>query len=93
MLFRSLEIVPLGGLGEFGMNMLALTWGETTIVIDAGVMFPDPDLLGVDRIIPDQTYLDEKGLEAQNIFIEEYLSTPKSADDQDMEVDIYVFIK
>ena len=38
-------------------------------------------------------YLDEKGLEAQNLFIEEYLSTPKSADDQDMEVDIYVFVK
>ncbi len=56
-----LEIVPLGGLGEFGMNMLALTWGETTIVIDAGVMFPDPELLGVDRIIPDLTYLHQKG--------------------------------
>jgi len=56
-----LEVVPLGGLGEFGMNMLALTWGETTIVIDAGVMFPDPELLGVDRIIPDLTYLQQKG--------------------------------
>ncbi len=56
-----LQIVPLGGLGEFGMNMLALTWGETTIVIDAGVMFPDPELLGVDRIIPDLTYLQQKG--------------------------------
>jgi ribonuclease J len=56
-----LEVVPLGGLGEFGMNMLALTWGETTIVVDAGVMFPDPDLLGVDRIIPDLTYLQQKG--------------------------------
>src|SRR5438093_8287825 len=56
-----LEIVPLGGLGEFGMNMLALTWGETTIVVDAGVMFPDPELLGVDRIIPDLTYLQQKG--------------------------------
>ena len=56
-----LEIIPLGGLGEFGMNMLALTWGETTIVIDAGVMFPDPELLGVDRIIPDLTYLQQKG--------------------------------
>ena len=41
-----LEVVALGGLGEFGMNMLALTWGETTIVVDAGVMFPDPELLG-----------------------------------------------
>jgi len=55
-----LEVVALGGLGEFGMNMLALTWGETTIVVDAGVMFPDPDLLGVDRIIPDMTYLQQK---------------------------------
>src|SRR4051812_39141711 len=56
-----LEIVPLGGLGEFGMNMLALSWGDTTIVVDAGVMFPDSDLLGVDRIIPDLTYLQQKG--------------------------------
>jgi ribonuclease J len=55
-----LEVVALGGLGEFGMNMLALTWGETTIVVDAGVMFPDPELLGVDRIIPDLTYLQQK---------------------------------
>jgi ribonuclease J len=55
-----LEVVSLGGLGEFGMNMLALSWDETTIVIDAGVMFPDPELLGVDRIIPDLTYLQQK---------------------------------
>ena len=55
-----LDIVPLGGLGEFGMNMLAISWGETTIVVDAGVMFPDPELLGVDRIIPDLTYLQQK---------------------------------
>src|SRR5678816_1974320 len=56
-----LEVVALGGLGEFGMNMLALTWGETTIVVDAGVMFPDPELLGVDRIIPDLTYVQQRG--------------------------------
>jgi len=56
-----LEVVALGGLGEFGMNMLAFSWGETTIVVDAGVMFPDPELLGVDRIIPDLTYLEQKG--------------------------------
>ena len=55
-----LEVVPLGGLGEFGMNMLALSWGETTIVVDAGVMFPDPELLGVDRIIPDLSYLQQR---------------------------------
>src|ERR1700704_1427739 len=56
-----LEIVSLGGLGEFGMNMLALTWSGTTIIVDAGVMFPDPDLLGVDLIIPDLTYLQQTG--------------------------------
>ena len=56
-----LEVVPLGGLGEFGMNMLALTWQDTTIVVDAGVMFPDPELLGVDRIVPDLTYLEQRG--------------------------------
>ena len=55
-----LEVVSLGGLGEFGMNMLALTWDETTIVVDAGVMFPDPELLGVDRVIPDLTYLQQR---------------------------------
>ncbi len=54
---RALEIVPLGGLGEFGMNMMAISWAETTIVVDAGAMFPGPELLGVDLIVPDLTYL------------------------------------
>jgi ribonuclease J len=48
-----LEIIPLGGLGEFGMNMMVIACGETAILVDAGVMFPEPDLLGVDLIIPD----------------------------------------
>jgi ribonuclease J len=56
-----LDVVPLGGLGEFGMNMLAVSWADTTIVVDAGVMFPDPELLGVDRIIPDFAYLQQRG--------------------------------
>jgi len=56
----ALEIVPLGGLGEFGMNMMAVSWEDTTILIDAGVMFPDPDQLGVDLIIPDFTYLESR---------------------------------
>src|SRR6201988_457768 len=59
--FPMLEVVALGGLGEFGMNMLALTCGDTTVVVDAGVMFPDPELLGVDLIIPDLSYLQQKG--------------------------------
>ncbi len=52
-----LDIVPLGGLGEFGLNMMAVSWGDTLVVIDAGSMFPEPELLGVDLIIPDLTYL------------------------------------
>ena len=48
-----LELIPLGGLGEFGMNMMAVACGDTAIFVDAGVMFPEPDLLGVDLIIPD----------------------------------------
>jgi len=48
-----LEIVPLGGVGEFGMNMMVIACGETAILVDAGVMFPEPELLGVDLIIPD----------------------------------------
>src|ERR1051325_11056090 len=56
----TLEVVPLGGIGEFGMNMMAVTWEDTTILIDAGVMFPDPDQLGVDLIIPDLTYVDSR---------------------------------
>ena len=56
----TLEVVPLGGLGEFGMNMMAVSWEDTTILIDAGVMFPDPDQLGVDLIIPDLTYVEAR---------------------------------
>jgi ribonuclease J len=48
-----LEIVPLGGVGEFGMNMMVIACGETAILVDAGVTFPEPELLGVDLIIPD----------------------------------------
>jgi ribonuclease J len=48
-----LELIPLGGLGEFGMNMMLVACGGTAILVDAGVMFPEPELLGVDLIIPD----------------------------------------
>src|SRR6476660_6648648 len=57
----TLEVVPLGGVGEFGMNMMAVSWEDTTILIDAGVMFPEPDQLGVDLIIPDLTYVEARG--------------------------------
>ena len=56
----TLEVVALGGLGEFGMNMMAVSWEDTTILIDAGVMFPEPDQLGVDLIIPDMSFVESR---------------------------------
>jgi ribonuclease J len=55
----NLDVVPLGGLGEFGMNLMAVSSEDTTIVIDAGVMFAGPELPGVDLLIPDLTYLQQ----------------------------------
>ncbi len=54
-----LQIVPLGGCGEFGMNCTAVRWADDIIVIDAGMMFPEAELLGVDVVVPDITYLRE----------------------------------
>jgi ribonuclease J len=54
-----LQVIPLGGLGEFGMNCLALRYGDDIVVIDAGMMFPDAELMGVDSVIPEFTYLTE----------------------------------
>lgn len=54
------DVVPLGGLGEFGLNMMAISCGDTTIVIDAGSMFPESDLPGIDLIVPDLAYLESR---------------------------------
>ena len=59
-----LDLIPLGGLGEFGMNMMVVACGDTAILIDAGVMFPEPELLGVDLIIPDLRQLQRYKLSA-----------------------------
>src|SRR5438270_420653 len=54
-----LHLVPLGGLGEFGMKCMAVRWGDDSIVVDAGMMFPEAELLGVDIVVPDISYLME----------------------------------
>jgi ribonuclease J len=52
-----LKIIPLGGLGEFGLNMMLVEYGDAAIAVDCGLMFPDADLLGIDLVIPDVSYL------------------------------------
>src|SRR5579884_1662912 len=56
---HKLQFVPLGGLGEFGMNSMAIRYGDDIIVVDAGMMFPDAELLGVDIVTPDFAYLEQ----------------------------------
>jgi ribonuclease J len=66
---NKLKIIPLGGLGEFGMNCLALEWEDYIIVIDAGLMFPESELLGVDIVVPDITYLVENKQRVRGIIL------------------------
>jgi len=66
---EKLQIVPLGGLGEFGMNCLALHYGDDILVIDAGLMFPEEELLGVDIVVPDISYLIENRAKVRGIIL------------------------
>ena len=62
-------MIPLGGLGEFGMNCMALRWQDEIIVIDAGLMFPEEELLGVDIVVPDISYLTENRSKVKAILL------------------------
>src|SRR5499426_2664786 len=66
---KTLDVVPLGGLGEFGMHMMAFRCDGSIIVVDAGVMFPDEELLGVDIVVPDITFLLENRSEVKAIIL------------------------
>ncbi|MGH9394050.1 MAG: MBL fold metallo-hydrolase, partial [Terriglobales bacterium] len=56
---QRLQLIPLGGLGEFGLNMMAIRYGEDMVVVDCGLMFPEPELLGIDIVVPDVGFLVE----------------------------------
>jgi ribonuclease J len=64
-----LHVIPLGGLGEFGMNCMAIRWGDDIIVVDAGLMFPEAELLGVDIVVPDISYLLENRQRVRGIIL------------------------
>ena len=57
---KKLRIIPLGGLGEVGKNMMAYEYGKNILIVDTGIMFPENDMLGIDYIIPDFNYLMDK---------------------------------
>src|SRR5258706_1948655 len=65
----TLRIIPLGGLGEIGMNLMIYEYGDAAIVVDCGMMFPDATTLGVDVFVPDMSYLFERPERVEAVFL------------------------
>ncbi len=66
---ENIRLIPLGGLGEVGKNMMVVEYGDDIIIIDSGLMFPDDEMFGVDLVIPDTSYLMDKKQRIHGIFI------------------------
>ncbi|HXL35605.1 MAG TPA: ribonuclease J [Ktedonobacteraceae bacterium] len=66
---ENIRLIPLGGLGEVGKNMMVVEYGDDIIIIDCGLMFPDDEMFGVDLVIPDTSYLTDKKQHIHGIFI------------------------
>ena len=64
-----LKIIPLGGLEQIGMNMTAFEYEDSIIVVDCGLSFPENDMLGIDLVIPDTTYLKNNIEKVKGFFI------------------------
>jgi len=66
---ENVRLIPLGGLGEVGKNMMVVEYGDDIIIVDVGVMFPDDEMFGVDLVIPDTNYLSDKKNRIRGILI------------------------
>ncbi|MEA3336075.1 MAG: ribonuclease J [Chloroflexota bacterium] len=93
-MLESLRIIPLGGLGEIGKNMMVFEYGDDIMIVDAGIMFPSNDMLGVDLVLPDWSYLRDKVDQIRGIVIthghEDHLGAlPYFLHDLELDVPIY----
>jgi len=66
---KKIKIIPLGGLDKIGMNITAFEYEDSIIVVDCGISFPEDDMLGIDLVIPDVTYLIDNKEKVKGFFI------------------------